>query len=89
MTTTDKKIIRKLTGTVVSTKMDKTIVVKVDRVRWHAKYSRQYKVSKKYKVHDPANSAQVGQTVTIIASRPLSKGKKWRLEQTVNMKEKS
>jgi len=72
-------IVRKLKGTVVSNKMDKTVVVSVDRVKTHSKYNKQYTVSKKYKVHDPENKAVVGDIVEFIACRPLSKTKRWKL----------
>lgn len=70
---------RKFRGLVVSDKMDKTIVVRVDHVRRHAKYHKQYTVSKKYKVHDESNKHKVGDTVEFIECRPLSKEKRWRV----------
>lgn len=74
-----KKIVKKFKGTVVSTKMAKTAVVVVDAFKMHPKYQKRYKVSKKYKVHDAAGSAKVGDVVEFIECRPLSKDKKWRL----------
>ena len=75
-----KKVnVRTLVGVVVSTKSDKTAVVKIDRVKTHPKYGKQYKVSQKYKVHDEKNECQVGDKVTIKACRPLSRHKRWRL----------
>ena len=68
---------RQLIGTVVSTAMNKTIVVRVDRTKMHAKYSKQYVVSKKYHVHDELGTHKVGETVTFIECRPLSKTKRW------------
>lgn len=76
-TKTTKK--RRLNGTVVSNKMDKTVVVRVDRTLVHQKYGKRYTVSKRLKVHDPENSLQVGDLVTIEEMRPLSKDKCWRL----------
>ncbi len=73
---TSKKI-RQLVGTVVSAKMLKTIVVKVEYVKTHPKYGKQYKFSKKYKVHCPKNDCQVGEKVTIVACRPISRDKRW------------
>ena len=70
---------RKLKGTVVSNKMDKTAVVRIDRVKTHKKYNKQYTVSKKYKVHDPENKAVLGEIVEFVACRPLSKTKRWKL----------
>lgn len=68
---------RFLKGTVISDKMDKTIVVSVTRLKKHSKYKKRYKVSKKYKVHDQKNEYKIGQQVIIQESRPISKGKKW------------
>jgi len=67
------------TGTVVSNKMDKTIVVKVERKIQHELYKRTMKKSKKYVAHDEGNIANIGDTVQIIESRPLSKRKRWSL----------
>lgn len=68
---------RTITGTVVSTKMDKTIVVSVDTYKSHPKYHKKYKVTKKFYAHDEANTSKEGDTVTIVESRPLSKLKRW------------
>jgi small subunit ribosomal protein S17 len=70
---------RQLIGTVVSTAMNKTIVVRVDRTKMHAKYSKQYVVSKKYHVHDEHGTHKVGETVTFTECRPLSKTKRWMI----------
>ena len=70
---------RKLQGRVVGDSNDKTIIVQVDRQRRHQLYRKNYRVSKKYMVHDPTNSAQVGQQVTIEESRPYSARKRWLL----------
>jgi small subunit ribosomal protein S17 len=72
-------IIRKFKGVVVSDKMDKTIVVKVERVKIHPKYKKRYKVSKKYKVHDENNKYKEGDQVIFRQCRPISKDKKWRV----------
>jgi small subunit ribosomal protein S17 len=74
-----KSVKRKLVGTVVSDKMDKTVTVKVVRHYKHAKYSKYIHESKKYHAHDASNKAKVGDNVTIIESRPYSKSKKWEL----------
>lgn len=70
---------RKLRGTVVSDKMQKTIVVKVEQVKQHPKYKRRYKIHKKYKVHDEKKEYKVGDQVIIEECRPLSKEKRWRV----------
>jgi small subunit ribosomal protein S17 len=70
---------RTLSGVVVSDKMAKTIVVKVDRVVVHPKYGKRYTVSRRFKVHDETNRAKEGDKVSFVACRPLSKDKRWRL----------
>ncbi|MEK7167314.1 MAG: 30S ribosomal protein S17 [Patescibacteria group bacterium] len=79
-----KKIIKRIFhGVVVSDKMDKTIVVKVDRIKCHPKYKKRYKISKRYKVHDPENQYKTGDKISFIECRPLSKEKKWRIENKI------
>jgi len=73
------KKIKTFVGTVVSDKMDKTCVVKVDDVKTHPKYHKQYKFSKTYKVHDEKNECKTGDKIEFVACRPISKDKKWRL----------
>ncbi|HPX60473.1 MAG TPA: 30S ribosomal protein S17 [Deltaproteobacteria bacterium] len=68
-------------GVVVGDKMDKTVVVKVDRIIKHPVYNKYIKRSAKYKVHDENNSCKVGDRVQIIECRPLSKDKRWNLKQ--------
>lgn len=70
---------REFVGTVVSDKMSKTIVVRVDRVKSHPKYRKQYAVSDRYKVHDEKNEYKVGDKVTFVETRPYSKDKRWRV----------
>ena len=77
MTQESKKIHRKFSGTVVSDKMDKTIVVRIDTVKVHALYGKRYKVSKKFQVHDPENKFKIGDTVSFVETKPLSKNKRW------------
>jgi len=64
-----------LSGRVVSTKMDKTVVVAVDRFVKHPKYGKYSRVTKKFKAHDPENRCQPGEQVSIKACRPWSKDK--------------
>jgi len=66
-----------LIGRVVSNKMNKTIVVSVERMKKHRLYGKYIRVSKKYKAHDEENAASPGDTVKIIESRPISKEKRW------------
>lgn len=75
-------MVRKLSGVVVSTKMDKTAVVAVTRMKKHRLYLKQYKVTKKYLAHDSDNKAKVGDKVVIVESRPLSKRKRWILGES-------
>lgn len=75
----EEKKIRVLKGVVVSDKIDKTIVVAVNRLKLHPKYKKKYKVTKKYKVHDEKNEFHIGDKVTIVECRPLSKDKRWRV----------
>lgn len=70
-------------GQVVSTKMQKTIVVEVEMRKAHPKYKRIVKSSKKFYAHDELNSARVGDVVRIRETRPLSKLKRWALEEIV------
>lgn len=74
-----KKTERTFSGLVVSDKMTKTILVKVNRTKVHAKYNKRYTVSTKYKVHDPRRQFKSGDTVDFIECRPLSKDKRWRV----------
>ena len=75
-----RKIIQ---GTVVSNKMDKTIVVSVVSNKKHPLYKKVVKVTKKFKAHDEKNECGVGDTVKVMETRPLSKDKRWRLVEIV------
>ncbi len=72
-------MINKLQGKVVSDKMEKTVVVEVERVKEHPRYKKRYKVHKKYKAHDEKGEIKEGDTVIIEETRPISKDKKWRV----------
>jgi len=71
-------------GRVVSDKMDKTIVVSVERLTRHPLYKRVIRASSKFAAHDELNSARVGDTVRIEESRPLSRTKRWRLVEVIS-----
>ncbi|MDD5040342.1 MAG: 30S ribosomal protein S17 [Patescibacteria group bacterium] len=75
---------RTFQGTVVSDKMEKTIVVKVVESRMHPKYQKRYQVRRKFKVHDQKNEYHVGDTVMFEEVRPLSREKRWRAIKKVN-----
>jgi small subunit ribosomal protein S17 len=77
-----------MTGVVVSNKMDKTIVVKVERRFAHPVFKKVVKTTKKYKVHDEKNECVEGDFIRIQETRPLSKEKRWRLMDIVS-KEKT
>ena len=66
-----------LQGIVVSNKMQKTVVVEVERIKEHPKYKRRYKVHKKYKAHVQEGEYKIGDKVTIEECRPISKEKRW------------
>ena len=66
-------------GIVVSNKMDKTVVVLEETMKLHKLYKKRVKTSKRYKAHDENNECQIGDTVKIVETRPLSKDKCWRV----------
>ena len=68
-----------LVGTVVSNRMEKTIVVRIDRRTLHPLYKKYITRTKKLKAHDEGNLCQIGDLVKVVESRPLSKEKRWRL----------
>jgi len=70
-------------GTVISDKMEKTVVVSVERRYAHPLYGKQVTRSKKYHAHDESNEAKAGDLVRIVETRPLSKTKRWRVEEVV------
>lgn len=76
---------RRLKGKVVSGKMEKTIVVAVERVFAHPVYKKLVKMTKRFKVHDESG-AKVGDEVIIEETRPLSKGKRWRVVEVSGKK---
>ncbi len=73
-----------LVGKVVSNKMQKTVVVEVERTRRHPLYGKVIRVHKNYKAHDENNECQVGDQVRIVESRPYSKDKHFRVEAILN-----
>jgi small subunit ribosomal protein S17 len=72
-----------LVGKVTSAKMEKTIVVEVQRLVQHPKYRRVIRISKKFYAHDEQRKAKQGDTVRIVSSRPLSRLKRWRLKEVL------
>lgn len=74
---------RQLIGTVVSSKMDKTVVVQVERLVKHKLYLKFIRRRSRFSAHDENNACQVGDKVLLTGSRPLSKTKRWRVSQIV------
>ncbi len=70
-------------GTVVSDKMDKTIVVRIERRTTHPLYGKTVTLSEKLHAHDETNDAGIGDLVRVVETRPLSKNKRWRLVQVL------
>jgi small subunit ribosomal protein S17 len=71
------------TGVVVSDKMDKTVVVRIDRTVRHRLYNKTVRRSSKLSAHDEANDAHKGDTVRVMETRPISKSKRWRVVEIV------
>ena len=70
-------------GIVVSDKMDKTVVVLVERLVQHAVYKKYVRQRKKYKAHDPENRCRIGDQVSIVETRPISREKRWRVQTII------
>jgi len=70
---------KQLKGIVISDKMQKTVVIEVERIKKHPKYKRRYKVHKKYKAHDEKEEYKIGDKVIIQECRPMSRDKRWRV----------
>ncbi len=79
----NKKMTRVLEGRVVGTVMMKTITVLVESVKTNLKYKRKFKTTKKFPVHDEKGLAKVGDLVRFMECRPLSKTKRWRIQEVV------
>jgi len=79
----DRKSRKTRLGVVVSDKMEKTVVVAIERRFAHPVYGKMVRRTKRLKAHDEANSAKTGDTVRIMETRPLSKDKRWRVVEIV------
>ena len=75
---------KRLVGTVISDKMDKTVVVSVATTRRHKRYGKVIRMVKKYKAHDENNEAREGDRVQIIESKPISRHKRWSVVTVLN-----
>ena len=82
-TTTERARRKTRTGVVLSDKMDKTVLVRIDRKVKHPVYGKIVKRSSKLAAHDEQNDAHVGDTVRVMETRPLSKSKRWRVVEVV------
>jgi small subunit ribosomal protein S17 len=83
-TNEERRNIKTRTGLVVSDKMDKTIVVQLEKLVMHPMYKKFVRRRVKYKVHDETNEARTGDTVLIEETRPLSRHKRWRIKSITN-----
>jgi len=79
---------KSMVGAVVSNKMDKTVIVIVERLGRHPLYKKVIKSRKKFKAHDADNACQIGDVVRIVESRPLSKEKHWVVEEIVRARQR-
>ena len=74
---------KELVGTVVSDKMQKTVVVVIEEIKAHPLYNRRIRRTRRFKAHDEENRAKVGDVVRIVETRPLSKEKNWRVAEII------
>lgn len=79
----NKSIKKVREGTVLSDKMDKTVVVAVGRLKKHRLYKKYIRRTKNYKVHDEKNECKVGDTIRFVDTRPISKDKKWKMVEII------
>lgn len=84
MTEAKNKIKRKIKGVVVSDKMDKTVVVEVERLKLHPKYEKHFRQRRRFKAHDEKNQYRTGDQVVIEEARPFSKEKRWVVISKIN-----
>ncbi len=78
---------KRLVGDVVSNKMDKTVIVSVERMVRHRRYGKVLRRVKKYKAHDEENACRIGDEVRIVESRPLSREKRWVVEEIIKRRD--
>jgi len=77
--TTDRAMRKTRTGTVISDKMDKTVIVRVQTLKEHPKYKKHVRQSTRFKAHDEQNQCKIGDRVRIMETRPISHDKRWRV----------
>jgi small subunit ribosomal protein S17 len=78
---------KKMTGVVIKDKMDKTVVIEVEKFLKHPKYHKYMKTKKRYKAHDEKSECNIGDKVLIVESRPLSKEKRWVVKEIIKKEE--
>jgi len=80
---TERGVLKRLTGLVINNKMDKTALVLVNTLKKHKTYVKYVRSQTKYLAHDPQNRCQIGDKVTIIEARPMSKRKRWQVLEII------
>jgi small subunit ribosomal protein S17 len=85
--TSTKRVEQTMVGTVLESPMDKTAVVAIEKTAMHQLYRRRFKRTSKLYAHDPGNETRAGDRVLLVASRPLSKTKRWRVKQILQRAE--
>ena len=78
---------RKIVGVVVKDKMDKSVVIEVEKFLKHPKYHKYLRTKKRYKAHDESNTCKVGDKVVLVETRPLSKDKRWLVKEIIKREE--
>ncbi len=78
---------RKIVGVVVRDKMDKSVVIEVEKFLKHPRYHKYLKMKKRYKAHDETNVCKVGDRVLLVETRPLSKDKRWLVKEIIKREE--
>lgn len=78
---------RKIVGVVVKDKMDKSVVIEVEKFLKHPRYHKYLKTKKRYKAHDEGNVCRVGDRVLLVETRPLSKDKRWLVKEVIKQEE--
>jgi small subunit ribosomal protein S17 len=78
---------RKIVGVVVKDKMDKSVVIEVEKFLKHPRYHKYLRMKKRYKAHDEQNACKVGDKVVLVETRPLSKDKRWLVKEIIKREE--
>jgi small subunit ribosomal protein S17 len=78
---------KKIVGVVVKDKMDKSVVIEVEKFLKHPKYHKYLRTKKRYKAHDESNACKVGDKVVLVETRPLSKDKRWLVKEIIKREE--